>query len=221
MLKVEKIDLNSTLISSMISSLEFDFNDCESLIAVIEEFITEINSSVNLKGESYKMVATKLSEYNEILEKRKLIASNLQTAIKDSNKRMVLYMDDDDILDTTELENLKLEIEQVEQNYDNAKLNYLAEQSRIKDKISQNSFANSGMTLSEYNDFIYGDSNYFSYLMSKYEKIILDMKKMIEKLEGLAGEDSSSYGLFDFSNSQLTAYKGLVNSLQQSSISSL
>lgn len=66
-----------------------------------------INNNAILKGEEWNAVRTKLSKYNDLLDKRSKVATNLSSTINDAVKLLLEYLGEDLYLDPSKLEEIQ------------------------------------------------------------------------------------------------------------------
>lgn len=105
LIKSDLVDANS---SKMVTSLEKDKEDTESLIGVIQDFID--SSKEVLVGDSFEAVRNHLQEYINLFQTRIKIADSLINAIKTANQTMIDYMGDEDKIDSSNIDLLKQQL---------------------------------------------------------------------------------------------------------------
>lgn len=105
LIKNDLVDANS---SKMVTSLEKDKEDTESLIGVIQDFID--SSKEVLVGDSFEAVRNHLQEYINLFQTRIKIADSLINAIKTANQTMIDYMGDEDKIDSSNIDLLKQQL---------------------------------------------------------------------------------------------------------------
>ncbi len=98
--------------SSAIKALIADQDDTNELIALLQNFVSD--TSEELSGKSFDAVRNHLQGYIDVLNTRLKAAQGLVQAIKDANKSLITYMEDETILDTANLEHVNNQIKQVE-----------------------------------------------------------------------------------------------------------
>ena len=111
-----KSDLSDANASKLVTNLEKDKEDAESLIGVIQDFID--SSKEVLVGDSFDAVRNHMQEYINLLQTRIKIAESLSTAVKNANQTMIDYMGSEDRLDTDELEILRQRLANKKSIYD-------------------------------------------------------------------------------------------------------
>lgn len=111
-----KSDLSDANASKLVTNLEKDKEDAESLIGVIQDFID--SSKEVLVGDSFDAVRNHMQEYINLLQTRIKIAESLSTAVKNANQTMIDYMGSEDRLDTDELEILRQRLNNKKSIYD-------------------------------------------------------------------------------------------------------
>lgn len=182
--------------SPAISALIADKEDAQQLKNSIESFIS--GSSSELKGDAYDRVRSHMSEYLNVLESRIKTADSVMEAIKSANKKLIAYMEDEDKLDSSELE-----------SYQNKAI------------IAQNTIDSLNRMINNYDpdkanvskDYLYGQ-------LSAQEANLAKYKKMVRLLEGLEGADSSAYGELSSSAEFVTSITTTVGGMQNIKIKS-
>lgn len=194
--RVEKAELTGSAITNTIKSLEMDIRDTNYLINIINQFIQEIESGKNLKGNSYNKVKEKLVKYSEVLEIRKTTADTLKNAINNAVNQMIAYIGDDDdgVLDQT----FKEEAEQ-------KKISSLQHIENIKNKMK-------GLT----EEF---EEQKLKSIIAQENATIEDLNLLIKKLEGLTDADNRAFSVLESAMSDISKYNSKVNDIQESKIS--
>lgn len=192
--RVEKAELTGSAITNTIKSLEMDIRDTNYLINIINQFIQEIESGKNLKGNSYNKVKEKLVKYSEVLEIRKTTADTLKNAINNAVNQMIAYMEGDDILDQALKEGAEREKQLSQQHIANIKIEMAglteeADEQRLKSIIAQENAT------------------------------IEDLNLLIKKLEGLTDADNRAFSVLESAMSDISKYNSKVNDIQESKIS--
>ena len=176
--------------------MTLDIRDTNYLINIINQFIQEIESGKNLKGNSYNKVKEKLVKYSEVLEIRKTTADTLKNAINNAVNQMIAYIGDDDdgVLDQT----FKEEAEQ-------KKISSLQHIENIKNKMK-------GLT----EEF---EEQKLKSIIAQENARIEDSNLLIKKLEGLTEADNRAFSILESAMSDISKYNSKVNDIQESKIS--
>ena len=182
--------------SPAISALISDKEDAQQLKNSIESFIN--GSSAELKGDAYDRLRSHMSGYLNVLDSRIKTADSVIEAIKSANSKLLAYMEDEDKLDSSELE-----------SYQN------------KQNIAQNTIDSLNRMINNYDpdesrvtkDYLYGQLSVQEANLKKY-------KKMVRLLEGLEGADSSAYGELSSSAEFVTSLNTTVGGMQNIKIQS-
>lgn len=167
-MKVISGDL-SAVESSASQVFASEIADADNVIKAIDTFMGSIGPGTKLTGEAYNEIKNQLASYKSVMEKRKNLASSMQSSITAATSSMSGYMAGYSELDDAELPELETSIKNAESN--------------ITSLSSQ--LSNTKLTTAEKGS-INGSINYWQDELKKLTK-----KK--EKLEGLAGADSSAY----------------------------
>lgn len=192
---LKKADLNdaNSPSSKAISNLKKDKDDTEELIKVIQDFID--TSKENLAGDSFDAIRNHLQGYINVLQSRMKIADSLLTAIAAANNKMIDYMEDQDKLDTAELESYKRRLTTAEtqrDHYSSKVNNYDPDVEKVSLTIYQNHLASAEGEVEKY-------------------------KKIVNKIENLEATDSSTYSTLMGAEQETTTFKtsvGEINSIR-------
>ena len=182
-LKVHKSELNSSMIQSL---LETESKDAAALITAINSFVSDTSES--LKGEAYDTARAEMIAYAKILEKRVTAAADLATAVANSTNSLSNYMGSYDYLDDSDIPTLKQEIANIQASYEEIIQSYK------RRSFLRRLFFNEGK------------------LRRECAAKIQPLQDEVKKLEGLAGADSTAYGLLNSATSTVEAYRTSVTS---------
>ena len=185
--RLNKSDLNMANSSgAYMSALISDQEDAQEMINAINEFVS--SSTEHLKGEAYDAVRTHLQTYIPILQTRIKTATSIMEAIKSANNSMIDYMEDENILDTDELDRLYSEYNSyaaTAQNRLNSANAYITPEAKKQ-------------AMSEY---------------EQYSRLARKVSKKIQLLEGLANKDNSVYSSLSALEGEITAYKNAIGDI--------
>lgn len=184
---LNKSDLNMANSSgAYMNALISDQEDAQAMINAINEFVS--SSTDHLKGEAYDAVRSHLLTYIPILEMRIKTATSIMDAIKSANNSMIDYMENYDVLDTSQLDGLYIEY---------------------------NSYASTAQAkLNSANAYITPEAK--SKAMSEYEHynaLAKKVNKKIQILEGLSAKDDSVYSSLSSLEGEITAYKNAIGDI--------
>ena len=195
-MKIVKSELSGSSIDGMIESLSSDIADTKKLSTSIDNFINEISGGYNLYGDSYQKVKDKLEAYKSILSERESVATNLRNAINDAVKFMNSFMGEYDVVDDSDVLELKrmLAIE-IKNNYFQ-----LMEKNQTLDILSGEK------------------KNNLQRQIDNLEGIISFLEKEIKMKEELVPKDIQAYSLLESVKSQISQYDAKVQSMQGSQI---
>ena len=150
------------LTGSLANRFETDNSDTQKVMDSIKSFQEKITSNTTLQGDIWKEVNSKLDSYNSLLDKRLKSNDKLKAAIEEALKLLEDYMGDYDELDDSMIDQLKEEVSKFESQI-----------SDLQNKIE----AATGNASSEVSKF--------KSQIDKNRELIEELKKKLEKLEGL------------------------------------
>jgi RNA binding exosome subunit len=168
------------------NALISDQEDAQAMINAINEFVS--SSTEHLKGEAYDAVRAHLQTYIPILEMRIKTATSIMEAIKSANNSMIDYMEEENVLDTNELDGLYTE--------------YNSYTATAQDRLNS---AN-----------VYVTPEAKKQAMSEYEqyaRLARKTMKKIQLLEGLVNKDNSVYSSLSALEGEITAYKNAIGDI--------
>ena len=184
---LKKSDLNMANSSgAYINALTCDQEDAQAMINAIQEFIS--SSTEHLKGEAYDAVRAHLETYIPVLELRIRTATSIMDALKNANNSMIDYMEDENVLDTSELDKLYSEYNSytaTAQNRLNSANAYVTQEAK-------------NQAMSEY---------------EQYDRLAKKTNKKIQLLEGLGPKDNSVYSSLSSLEGEITTYKNVIGDI--------
>ena len=190
-------DLSDGSISSIISMLESEADDAQSLIDAINSFIEGTRNS--LTGKAYDMARQKMSMYTQDLKVRKQVAMDLANAISQGASSLLEYMEEFFKLDDSEIIELENEIRKLDSSIYSAR-------GTIK-KIMDNSEEDDQKFISYYRSQI----NY-------WENTKKDLERKLEKLVNLASADRAAFARVEAVSNQVEQYGASIDGISISSI---
>lgn len=190
-------DLSDGSISSIISMLEAEADDAQSLIDAINSFIEGTRNS--LTGKAYDMARQKMSMYTQDLKVRKQVAMDLAKAISQGASSLLEYMEEFFKLDDSEIIELENEISKLDSSIYSAR-------GTIK-KIMDNSEEDDQKFISYYRSQI----NY-------WENTKKDLERKLEKLVNLASADRAAFARVEAVSNQVEQYGASIDGISISSI---
>jgi DNA repair ATPase RecN len=176
MAKLYLDELEAALSFQGLKNLTTDVSDSEKMISTLDEFIS--TSGEYLSGEPWDSVRTKVETYKKAMESRKKIAGELHSSIEEGLKLLISYMGEYQMLDSAQLNDCLNKKAECEKTISSlrSRLNNSADSSSIRNQIAT------------------------------AESILEDLKKIIEKLEGLDAECSKALGIFESGNAGVSAF---------------
>ena len=168
------------------NALISDQEDAQEMINAIQEFVS--SSSQHLKGEAYDAVRAHLETYIPVLQMRIKTAASIIDALKSANDSMIDYMEDENVLDTNELDKLYSEYKSytaTAQNRLNSANAYITQDAKNR-------------AMSEY---------------EQYSRLAKKASKKIQLLEGLVSKDNSVYSSLSTLEGEIMAYKNAIGDI--------
>ena len=190
-------DLSGGSISSIVSVLEAEAEDAQSLINAINGFVYGTKSS--LTGRGYDLARQKMSMYVQDLKVRKQVAMDLASAISQGASSLLGYMEEFSKLDDSEILELENEIKKLDNSILNAR--------SILRKIINNA--------EEDDDKYIG---YYRRQISYWETAKKDLDRKLEKLINLASADSAAFSGVESVGDQVAQYGASIDGISISSI---
>lgn len=184
---LNKSDLNMANSSgAYMNALISDQEDAQAMINAINEFVS--SSTEHLKGEAYDAVRAHLQTYIPILEMRIKTATSIMEAIKSANNSMIDYMEEENVLDTNELDSLYTE--------------YNSYTATAQDRLnSANAYVTQEAKSQAMNEY------------EQYARLARKTMKKIQLLEGLVNKDNSVYSSLSALEGEITAYKNAIGDI--------
>ncbi len=167
-MKVVKSDLDS--FKSLLTLLDKDVSDSQKINSTLDSFASDL--SINFKGDGYKAIGDKITVFKESNLAREKASSELKSKITSALDSLSSYMEGYSYLDTEELDKIKVERANCQNNYNNI--------------LSALNNSNNRSNL--------------SLLRSQLESLqaqLVELDKLIEKLEGLPAADASAFAMVD------------------------
>lgn len=194
-------DLSKANSSSLMNAIEDIISSSNKMSNQIENFISE--SKDELKGGGYDAVRTKLSIYADAFKKQANICSNLYGNVKSANNAMLNYMEGYSKLNDSEKEEIRKELKNARNM-----LEWLEEYSDIwvLDKETQEKTKKKRRNGSDYQ-------------IESYRKIIVELEKLLEKLEHLKEEDHGAYSMISSVVGDINSYSTCIEGISTSTFS--
>lgn len=175
-MKVVKADLDS--FKSFLTLFDKEMSDCQKMNNTLDSFISEL--SAKFSGAAFDSISEKITVYKECNLSREKTSSELKSKISSALDSLSSYMEGYSYLDTAELDSIKAKRATCEANYNN-----------ILSAIN-NASKNT-------------DLNSLRAQLSALEDQLIEIDKLIEKLEGLPAADASAFAGIDSVSFSMTA----------------
>ena len=175
-MRVVKADLDS--FKSFLTLFDKEMSDCQKMNNTLDSFISEL--SAKFSGAAYDSISEKINVYKECNLSREKTSSELKSKITSALDSLSSYMEGYSYLDTAELDSIKAKRANCQANYNNI-LSAINNASRNTD--------------------LSGLRSQFAAL----EAQLIEIDKLIEKLEGLPAADASAFAGIDSISFSMTA----------------
>lgn len=205
MTKLYLDELDAALSGSTLSTLNQDSKDSKSVNDAINAFCE--NTGGKLSGEQWDKVRGKLGQYQAALDVRIGLASNLAEAIEKALKMLKDYMGDDQMLDTSKLEEYKTERQKCVDSI--ATLNSMLNE--MVEKKVQN--ADGTYTTSYVHAY---DTSAIKAQISVAEDTLKELDRIIEKIEGLDAIYKEAEAIMEEAYQQVVAFSSNVEAITPS-----
>lgn len=194
MAKIYLDELVSAMNYNTFDTLASDSIDASNVSESISNFI---QSEGKLQGKEWDAVRNGFTKYYDLFSERIKVANNLSTAIKESLTLLINYIEDYEMLDDSKVDEIRNTL-----NDCNNQISYLKNERDI-------------MTDGKY---VYDADkrNWFSKQISILENSILELKKLLDKLEGLNGVYSSAENILNGAYMNVCEFSSHVLAIQPS-----
>ena len=175
-MRVVKADLDS--FKSFLTLFDKEMSDCQKMNNTLDSFISEL--SAKFSGAAYDSISEKINVYKECNLSREKTSSELKSKITSALDSLSSYMEGYSYLDTAELDSIKAKRANCQANYNNI-LSAINNASRNTDLSGLRS------------------------QLAALESQLIEIDKLIEKLEGLPAADASAFAGIDSISFSMTA----------------
>lgn len=194
MAKIYLDELVSAMNYNTFDTLASDSIDASNVSESISNFI---QSEGKLQGKEWDTVRNEFAKYYDLFSERIKVANNLSIAIKESLTLLINYIEDYEMLDDSKVDEIRNTL-----NDCNNQISYLKNERDI-------------MTDGQY-DYDADKRNWFSKQISILENSILELKKLLDKLEGLNGVYSSAENILNGAYMNVCEFSSHVLAIQPS-----
>ena len=181
-------DLNSmisgtSLVGPLHENLENERQSAKATLTEIDNLNTMISTGANFKGDIWKAVGTRLTEYSGLMDLRIESADKLEEAMVKAIKLIVDYMGEYEELDDAKLPELKEKAEQIKQNILDAE-NIINATHNVPVPVEDE---NAPTTYRYITQYVYsaGARNDAKNYIYQARKLLIEINKEINKLENL------------------------------------
>ena len=204
MTKVCMEDLNNGMADSTFKNLNNDNNESTKLKNSISEFTSNKDK---LKGEQWDKVKNKINEFQPLLEERGKVAEKLIESIKSAITLLKDYLGEDEMLDTSKLEEYKEQKRKLEETIEDLK-NKLNE--TVTEEVDDGAGGTKTVTKPKYNAADINEQ------IASAEEILKELDRIIKKIEGLDEIYNKAMGIIDEAAAQISSFQANVESVKPS-----
>ena len=204
MTKVCIEDLEKGLSDSTFKNLNNDSGESTKIKDSINEFTSNKDK---LKGEQWDKVRKKINEFQPLFEKRSQVAEKLTEAIKNAIGVLKEYLGEDEMLDTSKLEEFKEEKRKVEETIADLK-NKLQE--TITEEVDDGNGGTKTITKPKYN------ADDINKQIASAEETLKELDRIITKIEGLDEVYDKAMGIIDEAAAEITKFQSEVEAVKPS-----
>ena len=205
MTKLYLDELDAALSGSTFSTLNQDSTDSKSVSDAITAFCSK--SDGKLSGEQWDKVRGKLSQYQSALGTRAELANKLSEAIEKALKMLKDYMGSDNMLDTTRLEEYKMERQKCKDS--------ISTLSSMLDEVVEKKVKNADGTYTTSYVPAY-DAAEVKAQIALAEDTIKELDRIIEKIEGLDKVYKEAEAIMEEAYQEVVKFQASVSSITPS-----
>ena len=204
MTKVCMEDLDNGMADSTFKNLKNDNSESTKLKDSISEFTSD---KERLKGEQWDTVKKKINEFQPLLEERGKVADKLIEAIKSAIGVLKEYLGDDQMLDTSQLEDYKEEKRKVEQTISDLKAKLLE---TVTEEVDDGAGGTTTITKPKY------DADDINKQIVAAEETLKELDRIIKKIEGLDAVYEKAMGIIEEAAAEIAKFQTDVEQVKPS-----
>ena len=204
MTKVCMEDLDNGMADSTFKNLKNDNAESTKLKDSISEFTSD---KERLKGEQWDTVKKKINEFQPLLEERGKVADKLIEAIKSAIGVLKEYLGDDQMLDTSQLEDYKEEKRKVEQTISDLKAKLLE---TVTEEVDDGAGGTETITKPKYN------ADDINKQIAAAEETLKELDRIIKKIEGLDAVYDKAMGIIEEAAAEVAKFQTDVEQVKPS-----
>ena len=204
MTKVCMEDLDNGMADSTFKNLKNDNAESTKLKDSISEFTSD---KERLKGEQWDTVKKKINEFQPLLEERGKVADKLIEAIKSAIGVLKEYLGDDQMLDTSQLEDYKEEKRKVEQTISDLKAKLLE---TVTEEVDDGAGGTETITKPKYN------ADDINKQIAAAEETLKELDRIIKKIEGLDAVYEKAMGIIEEAAAEIAKFQTNVEQVKPS-----
>ncbi len=204
MTKVCMEDLDSGMADATFKNLKNDNGESTKLKDSISAFTSDKDK---LKGEQWDKVKKKINEFQPLLEERGKVAEKLIEAIQSAIGVLKEYLGDDQMLDTSQLEDFKAEKKKVEDTIASLKAKLLE---TVTEEVSDGKGGTTTVTKPKYN------ADDINEQIAAAEDTLKELERIIKKIEGLDEVYNKAMGIMDEAAAEIATFQSNVDNVKPS-----
>ena len=204
MTKVCMEDLDNGMADSTFKNLKNDNTESTKLKDSISEFTSD---KERLKGEQWDTVKKKINEFQPLLEERGKVADKLMESIKSAIGVLKEYLGDDQMLDTSQLEDYKEEKRKVEQTISDLKAKLLE---TVTEEVDDGAGGTETITKPKYN------ADDINKQIAAAEETLKELDRIIKKIEGLDAVYEKAMGIIEEAAAEIAKFQTNVEQVKPS-----
>ena len=204
MTKVCMEDLDNGMADSTFKNLKNDNAESTKLKDSISEFTSD---KERLKGEQWDTVKKKINEFQPLLEERGKVADKLIEAIKSAIGVLKEYLGEDQMLDTSQLEDYKEEKRKVEQTISDLKAKLLE---TVTEEVDDGAGGTETITKPKYN------ADDINKQIAAAEETLKELDRIIKKIEGLDAVYEKAMGIIEEEAAEVAKFQTDVEQVKPS-----
>ena len=204
MTKVCMEDLDNGMADSTFKNLKNDNAESTKLKDSISEFTSD---KERLKGEQWDTVKKKINEFQPLLEERGKVADKLIEAIKSAIGVLKEYLGEDQMLDTSQLEDYKEEKRKVEQTISDLKAKLLE---TVTEEVDDGAGGTETITKPKYN------ADDINKQIAAAEETLKELDRIIKKIEGLDAVYEKAMGIIEEAAAEIAKFQTNVEQVKPS-----
>ena len=202
MAKVYLDEIDAYLSSSTTNTLTVDSTESSNIGEAIQSFVD--GSKAQLDGVNWDNYRTKFAAFSQAMQTRMRLASKLATAIEEALRLLKDYLGEDQMLDSSQLEEYKLQRQSCQNSIDTLK--------GMLNATRQVQYTDANGQTQTRTEPLY-DANEIRSQITLAEETLTELDRIIKKIEGLDAVYSQAESILQAAFSEVTTFKSEVESI--------